>query len=263
MGSRMKGFAPGRKIPASSKSHAMVMMAKAPVSGAVKSRLVPPLTEDEAADLNRCFIADLCASMKAAAAIVTDEAGVRVDEMIAYTPVGMEAAFDGLMPASFGLIAQRGDGLGERLINVADDLLGMGYESVVLMNSDSPTIPEAILAAAFANLARPGDRIVIAGADDGGYCLIGVKRPHSRIFEDIAWSTAAVFAQTLERAGELGLDVVRLTNWYDVDDGASLRRLVEELFGERSTRELRGFAAPATRAWLLAALDSGLAARIG
>lgn len=269
------------------RSHALVIMAKAPVSGAVKSRLVPPLTADEAAALNRCFIRDVSASIEATAAMVAAASDARVADMVAYSPIGMESAFDGMVPTSFQLIAQRGAGLAERLINVADDLFGAGYESVSMMNSDSPTIPAAILAGAVTSLARPGDRIAIAGADDGGYCLIGLKRPHWRIFADIAWSTAAVFAQTLERAAELGLEVARMPSWYDVDDAASLRRLIEELFGDRSptatptelqrfsspatdmlrfttsATDLQGFPAPATRAWLATALAAGLAARPG
>lgn len=255
------------EAPLPPRSHALVIMAKAPVAGAVKSRLVPPLTEDEAAALNRCFIRDICTSIEAAAALVASESDARVAGLIGYAPPGMEASFDGLLPASFKLIAQRGDGLGARLINVAGDLFGAGYASVALMNSDSPTIPASILAGAIANLARAGDRIAIAGAADGGYCLIGLKRAHWRIFEDIAWSTSAVFAQTLERAAEAGVEVVRMPSWYDVDDAASLRRLIAELFGPRSESaaptELGGFAAPATRAWLSAALAGGLASRLG
>ncbi|MEA2679222.1 MAG: uncharacterized protein QOK03_944 [Candidatus Binataceae bacterium] len=248
-------------------------MAKAPISGAVKSRLVPPLTEAEAAALNRCFIRDVCASIEAAAAIVaaTPDARVSVDRnarvvgMIAYTPVGAQAAFDGLVPGSFKFIAQRGDGLTARLTNVAADLLATGYESVSLMNSDSPTIPPAFIAEAVTHLARPaddclaqsvthlgrtaeqvapggdrhahaGDRLAIIGADDGGYCLIGLTRPHWRVFEEIAWSTATVLAQTLQRAAELRLIVLQTASWYDIDDAASLRRLISELFGELSDK---------------------------
>jgi rSAM/selenodomain-associated transferase 1 len=237
------------------------------VPGAVKSRLVPPLTDDEAAALNRCFIRDICTSIEGAAAMLSAESEVRIDGLIAYTPIGLEAAFDDLLPLTFQLIAQRGDGLTERLTNVAGDLFGAGYESVSLMNSDSPTIPASILASAILNLARPGDRIAIIGADDGGYCLLGLKRPHWRIFEDIAWSTSAVFAQTLERAGELGLEAAQMLSWYDVDDAASLRRLARELFSDRlqhqAPTETRGFGAPATCAWLSAALAGDLAERLG
>jgi rSAM/selenodomain-associated transferase 1 len=260
---RMRIFTPGSGTTVEPHSHALVMMAKAPLSGAVKSRLVPPLTPDEAAELNRCFIRDLCASIESAAATVAQDSDARVAGMIAYAPAGKESAFDGVVPDSFELIAQRGDDLTARLINVAGDLLAAGYESVAMMNSDSPTIPASILAGAMTNLARPGDRIAIAGADDGGYCLIGVKRPHWRIFQDITWSTEAVFAQTLERAAELGLEVERMPSWYDVDDAASLRRLIGELCGDQTRIETRGFDAPATRACLAGLLANGLAARLG
>ncbi len=244
-------------------SHALVVMAKVPVRGAVKSRLVPPLTEDEAAELNRRFIRDVCASIESAAATAAAESDMRIVGMIAYTPVGMEAVFDGLLPPSFKLIAQRGVGLTERLINVADDVFSAGYESVSMMNSDSPTIPPSILAGAVTALSRPGDRVAIVGAEDGGYCLIGLKRLHRRIFEDIAWSTAAVFDETLARANELGLTAAQTDSWYDVDDATSLRRLVTEFFGDRAPDERRGYTAPATRAWLAAALAGGLAEPLG
>lgn len=249
---------------------ALVVMAKAPVSGAVKSRLVPPLTEDEAAALSRCFIQDVCTSIEAATAMAQAAAMVRVEGLIAYTPTGAAAAFDGLVPPSFKFIEQRGEGLGVRLINALSDLLNAGFDSVALMNSDSPTIPGPILAGAVTSLARAGDRLAIIGADDGGYCLIGLKRPHADVFRDISWSTAAVFAQTVERANEAGLEIVRMRSWYDVDDAAALRRLVAELCDNRRGREpagsrseMAGGAAPATRRWLTVALANGLAARLG
>ncbi len=251
-----------------SESHrcALVVMAKAPLSGAAKSRLVPPLTPEEAAELSRCFIRDVCAAIEDAIAMIPAASKVQVKGIIAYTPARTDSAFDGLVPASFEFIEQRGEGLGERLINVAGDLLSAGLESVAMMNSDSPTIPPAILGEAIAHLARAGDRLTIVGADDGGYCLIGLKRPHWRIFEEIAWSTSAVFAQTMERAAELGLEVARMPSWYDIDDAASLRRLVGELFDDRPRSQPRSEAvsraAPATRAWLTAALANGLANRL-
>src|SRR5580698_3672215 len=248
---------------------ALVVMAKAPLRGAAKSRLVPPLTAEEAAELSRCFIRDVCAAIEDAIAMIPAASKVRVSAMIAYTPARTEAAFDGLVPASFEFIEQRGEGLGERLINVAADLLSAGFESVAMMNSDSPTIPPAILGEAIVHLGREGDRLAIVGADDGGYCLIGLKRPHWRIFEDITWSTSAVFAQTMERASELGLEVAPTPSWYDIDDAASLRRLVDELFDDRTRGEEAGprstaenSAAPATRAWLTTALAKDLAKRL-
>ena len=244
--------------------HAVAIMAKAPIAGAVKSRLVPPLTFAEAAALNRAFLRDLCATIGAArtsAAANADGAEIGVAGFIAYTPAGAEAAFAGLPPADFTLFAQHGDGLTERLIHAAEDLLGAGYASVTLMNSDSPTIPAATIAGAIAALDRAGDRVAIGGADDGGYCLIGLKRSYRRLFEEIAWSTAAVFAQTLERATELGLEVAAMPPWYDVDDAASLRRLIDELYGVARRDDAAG-AAPATRAALTDLLAGGLAERL-
>ncbi len=256
---------------------AIAVMAKAPLRGAVKSRLVPPLTKDEAAALNRCFIRDVCASIDAAAEMVASQQAVTITGLIAYTPAGTEAAFDGAVPTSFEFIAQRGEDLGARLINVASDLLSAGFDSVALMNSDSPTIPGSLISSAITSLARSGDRVAIVGADDGGYCLIGLKQPHWRIFEDIAWSTDAVFAQTVDRVGELGLEIARMPSWYDIDDAASLRRLANELFAHRICGaaagspneraglpgELTGSAALATRAWMIGALSGSLAARLG
>ena len=92
------------------------------------------------------------------------------------------------------------------------------------------------LAQAGDHLACAGDRLAIIGADDGGYCLIGLKRPHWRVFEEIAWSNATVLAQTLQRAAELRLIVLQTASWYDIDDHASLRRLISELFGELSDK---------------------------
>jgi rSAM/selenodomain-associated transferase 1 len=248
----------------SRRTHAIAIMAKAPIAGAVKSRLVPPLTFAEAAALNRAFVRDLCAAIGAARTIVAaaaDGAETRVAGFIAYSPAGAEGAFAGLVPADFTLFAQQGDGLTARLIHAAEDLLGAGYDSVTLMNSDSPTIPPATIAGAIAALDRAGDRVVIGGADDGGYCLIGLKRSHRRLFEEITWSTAAVMAQTLERAAELGLEVVAMPPWYDVDDAASLRRLIDELFGP-SARAAAANEAPATRAAITDLLAGGLAERL-
>ncbi len=245
--------------PRAAPAHAIVVMAKAPVAGNVKSRLVPPLDPAEAAELNRCFLRDLSATIARATADFTARTGARADRFVAYTPRGADAAFHGVTPVSFRMIPQRGEGLTARLIGVCEDLFAAGYGSVTLMNSDSPTLPARMIIGALEALARDGDRITLGGADDGGYCLIGLKRTHRRIFEGISWSTAVVYAQTLARATELALEVVALERWYDVDDAESLRRLCDELFaGERDPR--RGDPAPSTRAYLQRLLAAGLRA---
>ena len=207
---------------------ALAVMAKAPRPGKVKTRLQPPLTAEEAAQLNICFLRDTAQNI-ADLAIGGKAAG-----LVCYTPVGDEVAFDGLLPPHFALIAQRGDGFGERLHLAATDILACGFRAVCLIDSDSPTVPASALQAAVEALAQPGDRVVLGGSEDGGYYLIGMKQAHAAPFERITWSAASVLAETRERVLAAGLTLVELPTWYDVDDGAALRVLAAELLdGQR------------------------------
>jgi rSAM/selenodomain-associated transferase 1 len=221
-------------------------MTKAPVAGASKTRLTPPLTANEAAKLSACFLRDTCDNI---ASVCLDEAS---EGVAVYTPAGTQAFFNRLLPASYVLIEQRGTLFGERLFHAAEDLLLSGYDSVCLIDSDSPTLPAAFLRAAVSALASPNDSLVLGPAKDGGYYLIGLKRAHRRVFDDIDWSTSKVLAQTIARAREVKLPVTILPSWFDVDDAASLRQLCYELFaknGKRATHSV-AYRAPYTRAYL-------------
>lgn len=222
-------------------------MAKAPIAGEVKTRLVPPLIPAEAAALNICFLRDMATNI---AAVTAERAA---EGLVVYTPSGAEAAFEGIVPEGFELLAQRGDSLGARLCNATSDLLETGYTSVCLINSDSPTLPRSTLDLAIEALASDGDRVVIGASDDGGYYLIGLKHAHPNLFERIAWSTADVLAHTVERATEIGLEVEMLPRWYDVDDAETLSRLCEELFA--TERRNGAYPAPHTRAFLAALIE--------
>jgi len=219
---------------------AVAVMAKAPRRGEVKTRLVPPLSETDAAALSGSFIQDIAGNILAAAR------DAPIAGYVAYSPPGSEDLFAALLPERIGLLPPHRIGLGENLLDAAADLLAAGYGSACLVNADSPTLPTSVLVAAAQALAPPGDRLVLGPAEDGGYYLIGVKHPHPRLFDEIAWSTERVFRQTLDRAGEIGLDTVTLMSWYDVDDVASLRRLVDEL----GSTDRAGYAAPHTAAFL-------------
>jgi rSAM/selenodomain-associated transferase 1 len=227
---------------------ALVVMAKAPRAGKVKTRLCPPLTPEQSAALNICFLQDTTRNI----AEVSESGGAA--GLISYTPVGDEAAFDDLLPAGFGLIAQRGDAFGERLLAAAEDVLSVGYGAVCLIDSDSPTLPTEALTTAVEELAKPGDRVVLGGSDDGGYYLIGLKAAHKEPFERITWSSGSVYAETVERVKEAGLELVELPTWYDVDDAATLAVLEAELIeGERPAfATVDGYEAVSTRAWLTA-----------
>jgi rSAM/selenodomain-associated transferase 1 len=218
-------------------------MTKVPQAGKVKTRLTPPLTPVEAASLNTCFLRDMAEAISAASR-KGDAAGIAV-----YTPVGEEKSYRAILPAEFQLLAQRGDGFGERLIFATEDLLALGFESVCLIDSDSPTVPLQIYEEAAQRLARAGDRIVLGPSDDGGYYLIGLKKSHRDVFQRIDWSTKHVFSQTLERVVGIGVDVEVLPTWYDIDDRATLSRLCQELFGSGSNVSA-AYEAPHTRSYL-------------
>ena len=218
---------------------ALAVMTKAPRAGEVKTRLVPPLSPHEAAQLNICFLKDTAAAITKACC--NNARGVGV-----YTPVGAETAYIDILPPDFDLLPQRGDGFGERLSFAAEDLFQCGFGSVCLIDSDSPTVATDVYAQAVDLLSTPGVRVVLGPSDDGGYYLIGVKQNHLRLFEQIDWSTERVLEQTRQRASELKLDVSLLPTGYDVDDAASLRRLCEELLSNKSKSDV----APHSRKFL-------------
>ena len=209
---------------------ALGVMTKAPRPGQVKTRLVPPFTPEEAASLNVCFLRDMANAIKTAIATGKAARGVGV-----YTPHGAEAAYENILPETFFLIPQRGGSFGERLYLASADLLKCGFNSVCLIDSDSPTVRPEIFVQAVEFLSSPGDCIVLGPSDDGGYYLIGLKEPHRQLFERIDWSTEHVFDQTMERSKGIGLEVKLLPMCYDVDDPATLRRLCNELFSENSS----------------------------
>jgi uncharacterized protein len=231
---------PAAGVTAPSNTCALAIMTKAPRAGQVKTRLVPLLTAKEAAELNAAFLRDLSMSILRACKMSP------AHPVAVYTPSGSEEAYRKILPREFSLLLQRGESFGERLIFAAEDLFAVGFASVCLINSDSPTVPGQNFAEAAIELAEPADRIVLGPADDGGYYLIGLKKMRRRLFEEIDWSTQRVFGQTKERAAELGLDVHELAGGLDVDDRATLLRLRDELLASESA----GGLAPNTRKFL-------------
>ena len=229
---------PGVRLAEFAGRCAFTVMAKAPAPGRVKTRLSPPLTPAEAAGLNAAFLRDTMANLSAAAQ------GSAAACVVSYTPVGDEELFAGILPEETLLVPQRGDGFGERLLFTVEDLLRCGFGSVCLIDSDSPTVPTGEFARAARALAED-ECAVLGRSDDGGYYLLGVRAAHARLFEDIRWSTEVVGEQTAERARELGLRVVELARWYDVDDAGSLTRLRAEM-----AEDGPGYPAPHTRRFL-------------
>ena len=226
---------------------AIAVMAKAPQAGRAKTRLVPPLTHEEAAAMSAAFLRDVTDNIALAAR------DAPIDGWIAYAPAGTEALFDGHLAPGTQIVLADGSrpmptgvqGFGRSLLHAVQALLEAGYGSACVLNSDSPTLPTRTLSEAADLLAAPGDRAVLGTAEDGGYYVLGVKAAHARLFEDIAWSTDRVADQTRERARSIGLELAELEPWYDVDDHQALRRLNDELDGRNGAK---GYAAPCTAA---------------
>lgn len=218
-------------------------MTKAPRPGQVKTRLVPPLTPEQAAELNKCFLRDTAAAISACChqCAVGHAHGVAV-----YTPAGTEAIYADILPPDFFLVPQRGNDFGDRLYFAMEDLFACRFASACLIDSDSPTVPASAYAQAVERLSAPGDRVVLGPTEDGGYYLIGLKQPHAALFERIDWSTERVFEQTVQRAAEIGVSVEFLPIGFDVDDRASLERLKSDLLRNNAPVDL----APTTRKFL-------------
>jgi len=196
----------------------LIVVAKRPAPGNTKTRLSPPLSPEQASALYECFLADTLD-------LIRQVEGV--ERAIAYLPADAHDYFHRLAP-DFHLVQQQGPDLGARLDHALTSYLSHGYEHAVIMDSDSPTLPANHLSQAFANLSN-GSQVVLGPCDDGGYYLIGCNQPVPRLLREVRMSTPTVTADTVRLAGEVGLHLAQLPTWYDVDDGDSLSRLVEEI----------------------------------
>ncbi len=222
---------------------AIGVMAKAPRSGRSKTRLCPPLTPDQAATLSAAFLRDTTANILEAARAAP------IAAYAAYAPHGAETSVVPHLAVGTHLVLADGstpvpasvEGFGRCLLQAVEAMLAHGHAAACVLSSDIPTLPTHVLVAAARILLAPGERGVLGACDDGGYYILGLKQTHARLFAEIAWSTDTVAAATRARAREIGLELVELEPWYDVDDAVSLARLCAES---------AGYAAPATRAVL-------------
>jgi rSAM/selenodomain-associated transferase 1 len=185
-----------------------VIMAKEPVPKKVKTRLTPPLTPHEAADLYRCFLQDR---------LLATDVLCDVDIAIAYTPARARKFFADFCPEGFGLFAQHGRNLGEKLCHIFQKKLSEGYAAVSVMGSDSPDLPNRLVQTSFESMLAQRADLVLGPCPDGGYYLIGATKFYPQLFSGIPWSTDKVLATTLEKATHLGLKTELLPPWNDLD----------------------------------------------
>jgi rSAM/selenodomain-associated transferase 1 len=225
-----------------------VVMVKAPRAGAVKTRLVPPLTGAEAASLAASFARDTVESVRRVAREV----------IVAYAPDGGREALEALLEGE-GLLwfAQRGEDLGARIESAASFAFERARGPVVVVGTDSPTLPPLFVERAFASLSAGDADVALGPTEDGGYFLVGLREPFEGLFRNVEWSTPRVYVQTASNASRLGLRVLELPRWYDVDTGADLTRLRDELLSDEEARAR----APHTSEWLRAHASSLPASR--
>lgn len=204
-------------------STALVIFAKAPIPGQVKTRLCPPLTPDEAATLHGSFVLDTLERSKGAVAKLK----LPLDRYLACAPSSALAFFK-IMEERQGvkLIDQVGEGLGARMHQAFETMFARGHQRVLIVGTDVPTLPLDQYKQALALLET--NDLVLGPALDGGYYLIGLKRPVSELFVDIAWSTDQVLTLTRRKADALGLKTALLHEWRDIDTIEDLQVLIDD-----------------------------------
>src|SRR5947207_11732307 len=198
-----------------------IVMVKAPRAGAVKTRLTPPLSEAEAAALAACFARDTLGGVRR----------VVPEVIVAYDPPDGRAQLEALLADdSLCWLEQRGEGLGERLPAAAAHAAALGHSPVVIVGTDSPTLPVSFVGRADNSLAEGESDIALGPTEDGGYYLVGLRQPSRGLFRNVAWGTPLAYRQTARNAAREGLSTLELPRWYDVDTPADLLRLRDEIF---------------------------------
>ncbi len=198
---------------------ALVIFAKAPIAGQVKTRLIGTLTPEEATELYVCFLQDTFAMMEA-----VQMEREQLSLVLCYTPADEIEAFEAADLDGCLLLAQRGQDMGERLANCCADLLSSGFHSLVILGADSPTVQPEVVYEAFEQLAQPSV-LVVGPATDGGYYLLGLNQLHPELFAQMNWGSAEVLAQTQARAAALQLSISLLPAGFDIDTPADLESL--------------------------------------
>lgn len=196
---------------------ALLLFAKVPRPGAVKTRLTPVLSPAEAARLYAAFLQD----------VLRHVVRLEADVHLFVAPPLPNGQFDGL-PQDVQVHEQKGEDLSARLRNGFRYAFDEGYERVVVLGTDHPTLPPAFVRQAFRSLDDSGT-ICIGPTDDGGFYLLGMNALFSQLFEDMSYSHSRVFADTLARAERTDACVTVLPKWYDVDTPEDLDRLSEDL----------------------------------
>jgi rSAM/selenodomain-associated transferase 1 len=198
----------------------IIIFTKPAVPGAVKTRLVPVLTPEQAAEFHLAALSDTIS--------VAGQASEQVEVHVA-GGAGDLASLQALHPDHV-VRPQLGEGLGVRLSSAFRDAFASGLERVLILGSDHPSLPAQYLAEAWERL-RAAD-VVFGPSRDGGYYCVAIRSrgwPEARsLFEEVPWSTPTVLEASLARARQAGLSVALIPEWYDVDRPEELDLLARE-----------------------------------
>jgi rSAM/selenodomain-associated transferase 1 len=189
------------------------LFAKQPMPGQVKTRLAAESSPAWACQVAEAFLGDCLDRF----------AGINAERFLAMGSGGAEAYFAAAAAGRYQLVSQGQGDLGERMARFMSAELARGAEAIVILGSDSPTVPVARVEQAFLELERRD--VVIGPATDGGYYLLGCARRLPPIFDGISWSSPAVLAQTVDRLQAAGCPMALLPPWYDVDTLADWQML--------------------------------------
>jgi rSAM/selenodomain-associated transferase 1 len=195
----------------------LIIFAKEPRPGQVKTRLSPPLSPEEAAQLYHNFLVDILEEM------------TRVPEVrlaVAFSPPEAQVFFHGLAPPGTDLFPQEGADLGERMARAFARGFAAGFGPVLLRGGDIPDLPAALVSEAAEVLVAGQDQVVLGPCPDGGYYLVGLSQPQPLLFQGPAWGSGTVLTDTLRLARELGLRVHLLPPWPDIDTYDNLRTFI-------------------------------------
>jgi rSAM/selenodomain-associated transferase 1 len=201
----------------------VIVLAKAPVPGRVKTRLCPPCTPEQAARVAAAALAD---TLEAVAALDGRRPVLALDTGADATPIRL-AGLD-----RFTVIPQRGRGLDERLAAAFADVAG----PALLVGMDTPQVTPALLARSVARLVEPGIDAVLGSAVDGGYWAVGLRAPTDAAFLGVPMSTACTGVAQRDRLAALGLRVAMLPVLRDVDTAADARAVAAAVPGSRFAR---------------------------
>jgi uncharacterized protein len=213
---------------------ALIVFARRPEAGKVKTRLTTVLTPEQAAELHEAFVLDVLDSFR------TVDADVRL-----YLSGGASHDNSDFAPRGVDCFEQRGEDLGQRMQNAFIETFRAGYEKIAIVGTDHPTLPVSYINLSYT--ALQGTRsIAIGPSEDGGYYLLAMNDFFPELFVGMTYSHDSVFRQTVERAAVTGAFLTILPPWYDVDTPDDLQRLIRSLkddsgAAERTRRALERF----------------------